>query len=73
MPGDKNPWEKALMLAGAADAPSLTMRANMQRIQEQKCLRCSGPMTKVRLSASSDRMVLYCEKDRVTLPLPVGV
>lgn len=68
-----NPWEKALLTAGASNAPSMTMRANLQRIRDHRCPRCGGQMGFVKLSASSNRVAMYCNKDRVVIPTPIEV
>lgn len=67
-----NPWEKALITAGAKNASSMTMQSNLNRVRNHRCPRCGGHMGFVKLSASSDRVVLYCNKDRVVVPTPIG-
>lgn len=68
-----NPWEKALFLAGSTDASSKVMKTQQVTagIYGNKCPRCGYAMTQVKLSASSDREVMYCTRDRVVVPLPV--
>ena len=69
MSGKANPWEKALLVAGAQNAPAMTMRASLEHILESKCPRCKGCMGVVNLTAK--RKALHCVKDRIVLPLPV--
>lgn len=65
-----NPWEKALLTAGATNASKLTMTAGLNVIKDRRCPRCGGQMGTVTL-ASGKRQAMYCNKDRVVIPLPV--
>lgn len=65
----------------AASAPVVTEMTSAQTVTSSfqpqmakvgdSCPRCSGPMQAVGLV--NDRSALYCPKDRVVEPLPVGV
>jgi len=66
----KNPWEKALLTAGASNAGSLTMRSSLENIRNHKCPRCGNLMGEVFL-ASKTRKVMYCNRDRVVVPIKV--
>lgn len=65
-----NPWEKALLTAGASNAGSLTMRGGLENILNHKCPRCGNLMGEVFL-ASKARKVMYCNRDRVVVPIKV--
>lgn len=69
---NENPWKKALTLAGSANADQQVMQVSAHPYSIDKCPRCGYKMEKVKLSASSDRAVLYCMRDRVAIPLPVS-
>lgn len=68
-----NPWEKALLIAGAKNASSMAMRSSMENVLKHRCPRCGGQMGYVKLSADSSRVALYCNKDRVVVPTPIEV
>lgn len=69
----ENPWKQALLIAGAADPDATVMQRHTieASINLHKCPRCGSHMEKVKLSASSDRCVMYCTRDRVVVPIPV--
>ena len=68
----QNPWKQALLTAGATNAGSLTMRGGLENIRQHKCPRCGNLMGRVKL-AGKVREVMYCDRDRVVVPLAVEV
>lgn len=70
-----SPWARAFILAGASNPNAMVMQeGNKIAIIGggiSKCPRCGSDMGEVKLSANSDRTILYCPRDRVTIPLPV--
>lgn len=68
-----NPWGQALLLAGAKNPDASVMQHQVVEasLYSHKCPRCGSHMERVKLSASSDREVMYCTRDRVVVPIPV--
>lgn len=67
---DQNPWERALFTAGAPNAGALTMQGGLDNIRQHKCPRCGNLMGRVKLAGKA-REVMYCDRDRVVVPLAV--